>query len=91
MFPDSKIAQKFNMKSKKIPYVLSHCLGRYFHYELSKCLNSSQKFVLCFAEQTNNQNRKQLDLLVKYWCYDEGLVVTKYYTSILLEHAIAIM
>ncbi|CAF4396790.1 unnamed protein product [Rotaria socialis] len=50
---------------------------------------TSVKFVLCFDEQTNNQDRKQLDLLVKYWCYDQGLVVTRYYKSILLGHATA--
>jgi hypothetical protein len=50
MFPDSKIAQEFNMQSKKISYVLSHGLGSYFHYELIKCLKRSEKFVLCFDE-----------------------------------------
>jgi len=89
MFPDSKIAQEFNMQSKKISYVLSHGLGPYFHHELIKCLKRNEKFVLCFDEQTNNQNRKQLDLLIKYWCYDKGLVVTRYYKSILLGHATA--
>lgn len=34
MFPDSKIAQEFNMQLKKISYVLSHYLGPYFHHEL---------------------------------------------------------
>ncbi|CAF1608548.1 unnamed protein product [Rotaria sp. Silwood1] len=89
MFPDSKIAQQFSMQSRKVSYVLSHGLGPYFHAELIKCLKKTEKFVLCFDEQTNNQNRKQLDLLVKYWCYSEGLVVTRYYKSILLRHATA--
>ncbi|CAF2889007.1 unnamed protein product [Rotaria sp. Silwood2] len=88
MFPDSKIATEFSI-SKKISYVLSHGLGPYFHQQLIKSLKRNGKFVLCFDEQTNNQNRKQLDLLVKYWCYDEGLVVTRYYKSILLGHATA--
>ncbi|CAF5022603.1 unnamed protein product, partial [Rotaria sp. Silwood1] len=77
MFPDSKIAQEFSMQSRKTSYVLSHGLGPYFHQELIKSLKRNEKFVLCFDEQTNNQDRKQLDLLVKYWCFDEGLVVTR--------------
>jgi hypothetical protein len=89
MFPDSKIAQQFSMQSKKISYVLSHGLGPYFHQELVKCLKRNEKFVLCFDEQTNNQNRKQLDLLIRYWCHDQGLVVTRYYKSIFLGHATA--
>jgi len=43
---------------------------------------------LCvFDEQTNNQNKKQLDLLVRYWSLKKGLVVTRYYRTILLGHA----
>ncbi|CAF4919702.1 unnamed protein product, partial [Rotaria sp. Silwood1] len=38
MFPDSKIAQKFSMQSRKTSYVLSHGLGPYFHQELIKSL-----------------------------------------------------
>ncbi|CAF2061871.1 unnamed protein product [Rotaria magnacalcarata] len=89
MFPDSKIAHEFSIQSKKISYVLSHGLGPYFHQDLVKCLKRNEKFVLCFDEQTNNQNRKQLDLLVRYWCHDKGLVVTRYYKSIFLGHATA--
>ncbi|CAM4967600.1 unnamed protein product [Rotaria socialis] len=87
MFPDSKIAQQFNMQSKKISYVMSHGIGPYFHRELVKKIKSREKFVLCIDEQTNNQSKKQLDLLVKFWSNDDGLVVTRYYKSILLGHA----
>jgi hypothetical protein len=59
--------------------------------ELIKCLKRREKIMLCFDEQTNNQNRKQLDLLMKYWCYNEDLVVTRYYQSILLGHATTII
>jgi len=87
MFPDSKIAQQFNMQSKKLSYVISHGIGPYFHRDLVKQLKRCEKFVLCIDEQTNVQNKKQLDLLVKFWSYDEGLVVTRYFKSILLGHA----
>ncbi|CAF4586322.1 unnamed protein product [Rotaria sp. Silwood1] len=91
MFPDSKIAKEFSMQAKKISYVLSYGLGPHFHQELVKSLKRNDKFVLCFDEQTNNQNRKQLDLLVRYWCFDQGRVVTRYYKTILLGHATAIV
>ncbi|CAF1116233.1 unnamed protein product [Rotaria sordida] len=87
MFPDSKIAEQFNMQSKKISYVISHGIGPYFHRYLIKQLKRCEKFVLCIDEQTNVQNKKQLDLLVKFWSYDEGLVVTRYFKFILLGHA----
>lgn len=41
---------------------------------------------MCFGEQTNNQNHKLLDLLLKYWCVEKS-VVTRYYKSVLLGHA----
>ena len=71
-------------------HVLSYGLGPYSHQELVKCLKRNDQFVLCFDEQTNNQNRKQLDLLVKYWCYKEGRVVIRFYETALLDHAKAI-
>ena len=87
MFPDSHIAQQFNIQSRKMSYVMSHGIGPYFHRQLIKEIKSNEKFSLCIDEQTNVQNKKQLDLLVKFWCHDEGLVVTRYYKSILLGHA----
>jgi len=59
--------------------------------ELIKCLERREKMMLYFDEQTNNQNRKQLDWLVKYRCYNEDLIVTRYYKSILLGHATTII
>ena len=38
-------------------------------------------------KQTNNQNNKQLDLLLKYWSIQKNTVVTRYYKSVLLGHA----
>ncbi|CAF4719792.1 unnamed protein product, partial [Rotaria sp. Silwood2] len=34
MFPDSKIAQQFNMQSKKLSYVMSHGIGPYVHRDV---------------------------------------------------------
>jgi hypothetical protein len=87
MFPDSQMAQQLNIHSRKLSYVMSHGIGPYFHQELVNELKRTEKFSLCIDEQTNVQNKKQLDLLIKFWSYDEGLVVTRYYKSILLGHA----
>lgn len=87
MFPDSKIAQQFNIQSKKMSYVMSHGIGPYFHQALVKELKRVDKFVLCFDESTNTQNKKQLDLIVKFWSHDGGMVVTRFYKSIFLGHA----
>ena len=87
MFPDSKIAQKFSIQHSKMSYTISHGLGPYFRNQLVEDIKNCQRFVLCFDEQTNNQNKKQLDLLLRYWSSRKGLVVTRYYRTILLGHA----
>ncbi|CAF4844940.1 unnamed protein product, partial [Rotaria sp. Silwood2] len=48
MFPDSKIAQQFNMQSKKLSYVMSHGIGPYFHRDLIKQLKRCEKFCVMF-------------------------------------------
>ncbi|CAF3357733.1 unnamed protein product [Rotaria sp. Silwood2] len=87
MFPDSDIAQKFNMERTKLSYVISHGLGPFFHRNLVEDIKQCERFVLCFDEQKNYQNNKQLDILFKYWSVKNQRVVTRYYKSILLGHA----
>jgi hypothetical protein len=87
MFPDSKLAEKFSIQHSKMSYIISHGLGPYFHDRLIEDIKNCQRFVLCFDEQTNNQNKKQLDLLLRYWSSKKGLVVTRYYRTISLGHA----
>ncbi|CAF5217596.1 unnamed protein product, partial [Rotaria magnacalcarata] len=75
MFPDSKIAQKFSIQHSKMSYSISHGLGPYFRDLLIKDIKNCERFVLCFDEETNNQNKKQLDLYFRYWSYAQANVV----------------
>ena len=87
MFPDSKIAQKFAIPHSKMSYIISHGLGPYFRNQLAEDIRNCQRFVLCFDEQTNDQNKKRLDLFFRYWNSQKGLVATRYYRTILLDDA----
>lgn len=87
MFPDSKIAEKFSIQHSKMSYVVSHGLGPYFRSQVVDEVKRCQRYVLCFDEQTNNQNKKQLDLLLRYWHMEREMVVTRYYRTVLLGHA----
>ncbi|CAF3857221.1 unnamed protein product [Rotaria sp. Silwood1] len=87
MFPDSDIAQKFKMERAKLSYTISHGLGPFFHRNVVQDIKQCERFVLCFDEQKNHQNNKQLDLFLKYWSVQNQGVVTRYYKSILLGHA----
>ena len=75
MFPDSKIAQKFSIRHSKMSYVISHGLGPYFRDQLIKDIKNCQQFVFCFDEQTNNQNKKQLDLYFRYWSSQKDMLL----------------
>ncbi|CAF1530611.1 unnamed protein product [Adineta ricciae] len=89
MFPDSNIATKFSIQSNKMSYVISHGLGSYFKKKLIDDIKKTDKFVLIFDEQTNNQNKKQLDMWFRYWCNEKQLVVNRFYKTITLGHAYA--
>ncbi|CAF4012810.1 unnamed protein product [Rotaria sordida] len=90
MFPDSSIAGNFSIQADKMSYVISHGLGPYFKKKLIEDVKKADKFVLIFDEQMNNQNKKQLDMLLRYWSNEKQCVVNRFYKSIiLLGHAYA--
>ncbi|CAF1507253.1 unnamed protein product [Rotaria sp. Silwood1] len=89
MFPDSSIAAKFSIQSNKMSYVISHGLGPYFKKKIIDDVKKTDKFVLIFDEQTNNQNKKQLDMWFRYWCNEKKLVVNRFYKTVTLGHAYA--
>jgi hypothetical protein len=41
-------------------------------------VKKADKFVLIFDEQTNNQNKTELDMLLRYWCNDKQQVVNRF-------------
>jgi hypothetical protein len=89
MFPDSVIANKFSIQSNKMSYVISHGLGPYFKKKMLDDVKKVDKFVLIFDEQVNNQNKKQMDMLLRYWCNEQQCVVNRFYKSVMLGHAYA--
>jgi len=52
-------------------------------------VKKADKFVLIFDEQTNNQNKKQLDMFFRCWCNEKKGVVNRFYKSVVLGHAYA--
>jgi len=75
MFNDSVIAKNFCMQSDKISYVISHGLGPYFKKKMLEDVKIAERFVLVFDEQTNNQNKKQLDMLIRYWSNENNVLL----------------
>ncbi|CAF4273778.1 unnamed protein product [Rotaria sp. Silwood2] len=89
MFPDSAIVGNFSIQADKMSYVISHGLGPYFKKKVIEDVKKADKFVLIFDEQTNNQNKRQLDMLLRYWSNKKQCVVNRFYKSVILGHAYA--
>ncbi|XP_065640869.1 uncharacterized protein LOC124819158 [Hydra vulgaris] len=90
MFPDSKISQCFTMSRQKASYILQDGLGPLLEKRLCNSITLSQgAFTLMFDETTTSQQRKQMDLLCRFWSEDENQVVTKYLTSLFFGRATA--
>lgn len=90
MFPDSVIAKQFAQGESKCSYLVSFGLAPYFKNILLKKLGNSSHFVLLFDETLNKSNqKKQLDILIRYWDSSQNEVATKYFDSAFLGHSTA--
>ena len=73
MFPDSKIAKSMSLGSNKMSYLIAHGLGPFFAAETVAEIKKAQAFfTLHFDETMNAQVKKQMDVLVRFWCQGKG-------------------
>ena len=85
MFPDSDVAKEFNLSKSKASYVLQDGLGPVLAKWLCKDVSMIDGlFSLMFDETTTNKNEKQMDVLLRFWCKQKDLVVTKFLGSLFL-------
>ncbi|KAJ8678278.1 hypothetical protein QAD02_014065 [Eretmocerus hayati] len=88
MFPDSQIAQKFQMQKDKLSYSVSFGLGPYFRDELIGFVRGCDFFAASFDESLNTVAQKgQMDIILRFFFGDK--VVTRYLTSTFLGHVTA--
>ncbi len=65
MFPGDA-SKMFSMSAKKV-YLVSETLGPHFHgLAITDVLASDLPYTLVYDEMTNQQNEKQLDIMIKY-------------------------
>ncbi|KAJ8676879.1 hypothetical protein QAD02_012666 [Eretmocerus hayati] len=88
MFPDSQIAQKFQMQKDKLSYSVSFGLGPNFRDELISFFRGCDFFAASFDGSLNTVAQKgQMDIILRFFFGDK--VVTHYLTSTFLGHATA--
>ena len=90
MFPDSNVAQNFQIASTMASYVTYYGLAPYFKEMLFDELKTASYIVLCFDESYNGVIKKgQLDVLVRYWDVRLNKVNTRYVKSEFMGKAAA--
>lgn len=88
MFSDSSIASNFSCGEKKCAYICHFGLGPHFQTLLVDNCKNAEFFTLLFDETLNQTNqKKQLDIHVRYWHQEECRVRTQYLTSAFIGHS----
>ena len=87
MFPDSKIAGKFNMARTKSMYTINHGIYPYFRSLLLSSLSKSNILVYSFDESLNDVTQTcEMDLYMLYWDAVCSQVNVRYFGSSFLGH-----
>ena len=89
MFPDSEIANSFQLAETKSMYIAVHGVAPYIENLLTKRITDSGEYVLLFEESLNKtMQKKQMDLLVRFW--DNDKIASRYFNSVLFGHGTAV-
>lgn len=87
MFPYN-VAEHFTMSKSKVSYLLSDGLGPHFRRQLcTEIRESKTPFTLQYDETANSQNRKQCDLLLRYWSDIKGEICVQFLKALMFGHA----
>lgn len=85
MFKDSEIARKINMHEDKLAYVITYGLGPFFQTSNADTASKSKYIAASMDESLNKIAKKsQMDLVIRF-CRGDGLVETRYLTSVFLQ------
>ena len=87
MFPGN-ISSQCQLGQSKASYVVSDGLSPCILDETVKDIkNSGTGYATMSDETTTYQNKKQLDILIRYWSNERKQIVPKYLTSVLFGRA----
>ena len=87
MFPGD-VAEHFSMSKSKVSYLLSDGLGPHYRREMCASICETKSvFTLQYDETVNTQNRKQCDLLLRYWSETAGEIRVQFLKALMFGHA----
>lgn len=91
MFPDSAIAEGFQMQKDKASYVVTYGIGPYFQEQLISQVKSCLFYSVSFDESLNKVAQQgQMDIVLRFWNESTNEIDTRYLTSTFLGHATAV-
>ncbi len=86
-FSDSEIAQRMELGSTKVAYLIVHGLSPFFRaFFINDCKNGTGFFTVYFDETTTRQVKKQMDIHISYWSSHFKKVVNVFMDSSFLGH-----
>ena len=90
MFPGSNVGKSLTMSKQKASYVLQDRLGPLLSQWLATKLKKLKGTFSIMFDETTHQNKKQMDVLLRFWDEGENQVVINYLTSIHFAKAKAV-
>lgn len=82
------VAEHFSMSKSKVSYLLSDGLGPHYRREMCASICETKSvFTLQYDETANTQNRKQCDLLLRYWSETAGEIRVQFLKALMFGHA----
>lgn len=88
MFPGHCVSEQFSMSRTKVSYLISDGLGPYYRREMCDSIrDTGTAYTLQYDETGNSQNRKQCDILVRYWSEEMGQVCVRFLKALFFGHA----
>ena len=82
MFPDSDVAQTFELSKTKCGYYINFGLAPYYRHILNEDIKRSPFYTAIFDETLNQMvQEEQMDVFIRYWSEDNQMVVTRYFES----------
>ena len=85
MFPANIVASDFSCGSTKVSYLITHGLAPHFKkLLLDDIVKSMTGYTLHYDEATTEQNKKQMDLIIRYWSTTQNKITVHYLGSFFL-------
>lgn len=76
MFPGG-VSKDFSLSPKKMNYLMTDALGPYFYKMMTEDVGESY-FTICFDETTNVEDKKELQVTIRYWSKAKDEVISRH-------------